>query len=127
MLYSLVPEINRHFGENFHDAPVEFEGVYFEMPQSKEWIRLDFAHEAATQESETGVLRVLCFSTSPTLAYLLADKVKSFLDYTEIGSAIFGIGKGDGLGAVDYKNEIYQTAVLFDIEAVSVHCGRTTT
>jgi hypothetical protein len=122
MLFSKQEIINTYFNDNFTDCPVEYEGLRFETPDTKEWISLFLLPESANKEAENGLFKIICYSSSATLVFKLADKVKAFLDNAQFDGLSFGIGYGDGLGCSNLENGIYQTVVLFDVEAINVNC-----
>ena len=123
MLFSSQEKINEYFSNNFTDCLVEYEGLRFDHPDLKEWISLYLLPEEASKTVESGLFKVVCYSSSATLAFKLGDKVKTFLDNTQFESLTFGIGYGDGLGILNLENGIYQTVVLFDVEAMHTNCN----
>ena len=124
MLFEFQSVLNKHFDANFSLCPVEYEGIRFNTPADREWISLHFLPEDADEGKENGLVRVICYSSSATLAFSLAADVKKFLDNAFIEGVDIGVGRGDGLGAINLENGIWQTVLLFDIMAVNVKCEK---
>jgi len=122
MIFKKHGIINKHFADNWTETPVQYESIPFDDTGVDAWISLELYPEDATKEGDTGMLKVLCYDTSATLVYLLADKVKTFLDNAQFDGVTFDIGKGDGLGIVPIGNDTYQTALTFDIMAIDIKC-----
>jgi len=123
MIFKAIEDINKHFNTGFTVCDIEYEGLRFSAPDNKKWISLFLIPEDANKEGESGLLKVICYDTSATLCFKLADEVKDFLDNAQFNGLSFDLGAGDGLGCLNLENGIYQTVVLFDMRTLNINCN----
>jgi len=129
MLLDDKPVIDKHFQSGWTDTQIVYDGMLSDI-EGKEWINiqlLPYDREligTAPQHGrklDHGIIKVLCYSDSATMAYKLAKKVVDFLECAELptpsGQPIYvEEGKPDGNGAVPLDNGIYETMINFIVK-----------
>lgn len=128
-MFKYKKDIDRYFMENWHNSAIQFDGASFNMPQNNRWISVKLIplqrdligmDGQGGRKSSTLQLQVLCYDTSATQSYALAQEVMEWLECREIdagnGTKLkVGLAEGDGNGAVPLENGIYETMIQFDI------------
>jgi len=121
MLYESKVEIEQYFLDNWTSTPIQFQGVDFTQPNK--WISLVFIPIERTANTcnrvfENSQLKVLCYDVNPTLAMKLIDEVNAFFDCKTLSKVYSGVGKADGLGAIDLLNNTFEIASIYEIDTL---------
>ena len=124
MLLDDKPFIDKYFHDNWHDTKIVYDGLETEITSS-EWVKvelipIDRVPLGLDRKEDIGVIKVFCYSSSPTMAYKLAKKVTLFLECKEIQTDTMPIkieeGVPDGNGAIPLGNRTYETLITFRVK-----------
>jgi len=123
MALNIKEAVDSYFEDNWTSTPVQYEGTDFGTPVTHKWISLQmlpydrdtYAYDGANGRKRSyQLIRVRCYDVSPTLAFTLAQEVQAFFECVTLDTLKVGIGTGDGNGAVDLNNDIYEVTLNFD-------------
>lgn len=124
MPLNISKAVNDYFLNNWTATPIQIEGVDFITPTAKKWISisiLPYDREAYAYDGDKGrkkqyvLVAIRCYDITPTLSHLLAQEVQSFFECVTLEETLaVGLGIGDGNGAVNLGNAVYQVTLNFD-------------
>ena len=117
--------IDKHFQDHWTKCPIQYEGTKYDDPTDRKWISLQFIPTDAEVYAFDGadgrkmlqyILKIRIFEVNPQKAFDLSDEVRAFLDCKELGSLQFGLGEGDGNGAVDLERDCFMVVLDYNIK-----------
>ena len=122
-MFSTKREIDRYFEMNWSLTPIQFAGTPFThspskwvivkvVPHGRDIIGIGGSNGGRKRTRQT--IRVFCYESSATLAFILASHVQEFLECRVVGNTTIGVGEGDGAGALDLENGFYEVVVDFE-------------
>jgi len=112
---------------NWQQTPIAFDLENFTMPSTKKWISvalIPYDRELIGlspnhgRHLDYGIIRIRAYDVSATKSYLLAFNVQSvleckMLDNSDGTQLMVDMGIGDGEGAVDLENGVFETTINF--------------
>ena len=123
MLYGYKGVIDKYFNDNWMHTPIQYDGILFVMPTSKEWVSIQLIPFSREDRSfgggvneEKGIIKIYTYGASSTLSYLLAAKVQEFLDEIHINDLFVNVGYPDGNGVISLHDGIYESLTLYKVE-----------
>ncbi len=122
MLSTTKKEIDQYFQDNWILTPIQYETAKFETQDT--WIGLSFVPIERTSNTcqrkfENSQLRVLCYEANATKVMELADSVNSFADCLTLTTCEFSVGNPDGLGVQILGNDVYEFALIFEVNKLN--------
>ena len=124
MLLNTKKEIDKFFLNGWTETPIQFEGTKFEDTDARRWISLQtIPYDRELKGFDGGTGRkithytevVRCFAPNALKSFELAQQVLNFFECVRLGSIAVKTGIGDGNGAIDLENNLFQLSVNFDI------------
>ena len=120
---SIKATIETYFKTNWTSTSIQYEGAPFDYDGKSSWISLVYIPVANDQYAMDGtstgrisyaaMLKVFCYAKSSTLAYSLADSVKTFLNGKQLTGDI-QVEIGQDRGANDLDNGYFEVPCLFN-------------
>jgi hypothetical protein len=119
--------VDKYFMDNWGITPIAYDMDNFTAPSNGKWISiqlLPYDRELIGlspqhgRKLDYGIIRVRTYDVSATKSYLLAFEAQAFLECKQLdngdGTQLdVDMGVGDGEGAVDLENGIFETTINF--------------
>ena len=119
--YDTAVGLNQYMLDNWIDTPIQFDGMVLDTTALTKWISVKYIpvqNDAVGLDGTTtgrigyrGLFKVFCYAKNSTLAYKLADDVKTALNGKQIANLRIDIGQDRD--AVDLDNTWYECLCLF--------------
>jgi hypothetical protein len=121
--YDIKVALDQYFLDNWSQTSIQFQGQALDTTALDDFISLVYTPSlndcygldggSVGRIEYVGNLKVFCYAKNPTLAYKLADDVKTFLNGVELGNIKVTIGQ-DG-NANDLENGFYECLCNFPL------------